>query len=71
MPLWGASAKGGVGLQSKGGVETQGGVSLQRVGADRKGCGINAKDFRQVGSKRKRTAEAVLCDQNITKPFKG
>lgn len=49
MTLWGASAKGGVRLQSKGGAKTQGGVSLQRVGTDRKGCGINAKDFRQVG----------------------
>ena len=71
MPLWGYSAKGGVRLQSKGGVESQGGVSLQRVGTNRKGCGINAKTFREVGLKRKRTAEAVLCDQNITKPFKG
>ena len=53
MPLWGDSAKGAVGLQSKGGVKTQGGVRSQRVGTDRKGCDINAKDFRQVGSKRK------------------
>ena len=37
MPLWGASAKGGVHPQSKGGVKTHGGVSLQRVGTDRKG----------------------------------
>lgn len=38
MPLWGASAKGAVGLQSKGGVDLQGwgqfakgGVILQRT----------------------------------------
>ena len=37
MPWWGASAKGAVGLQSKGGAKTQGGVSLQRVGSKRKG----------------------------------
>ena len=37
MPLWGASAKGAVGLQSKGGVKTQGGVESQRVRYKRKG----------------------------------
>ena len=56
MPLWGASAKGGVHPQSKGGVKTQGGVSSQRVGTNRKGWGHFAKDIyvrSKVGAKRK------------------
>ena len=67
MPLWGYSAKGGVGLQSKGGVGSQGGVHLQgcgqfaKVGSNRN-RGRNAKG---VWQKRKRTAEAVLMRSNI------
>ena len=60
--LWGHSAKGGVRLQSKGGVDLQGCGQIAKVGMIRKDRPQNAK----VGSKRKRTAEAVLCDQILT-----
>lgn len=42
-PSWGASAKGAVGLQSKGGVKTQGGVILQRTFMSVARWGRNAK----------------------------
>lgn len=55
----GHSARGAVHPQSKGGVETQGAVQMQRVGTDRKGWGHFAKDIyvrNKVGLKRKRTS---------------
>lgn len=53
----GHSAKGAVHLQSKGGVESQGGVILQRWGWNAKGCGQIAKAFREWGQNAKGRAE--------------
>lgn len=51
-----------------GGVAKQRWGGFAKVGTNRKGWGHFAKDIcvrSKVGSKRKRTAEAVLCDQYL------
>lgn len=56
------------------GLQSKGGVDLQRVGTDRKGWGHFAKDIcvrSKVGQKRKRTAEAALMRCQYSLPIKG
>ena len=54
---YGHSARGAVHPQSTGGVETHGGVILQRWGWNAKGCGQIAKAFREWGRNAKGRAE--------------
>ena len=71
---YGHSAKGAVHPQSKGGVESQGAVEMQRWGWNAKGCGQIAKAFREWGQNAKGRAEtrpdAILLFTLSFKPGK-